>query len=365
MSKRNRDRCQPDGPPSAPVVARPRSKRIFYLFGLAAAGFVVAFALAKFQQPGDPPGMKHIPAGEFIMGSDSGPRTETPARRVQLDGFWIDETEVTNAAYRKFVDATGYLTVAERTPVWEEMKRFMPPGTEQPPADRLVPGSLVFKAPGRRVDIENFAEWWSYVPGACWKHPEGPQSDLDGRDEHPVVHIAYEDAEAFAKWAGKRLPTEAEWEYAARGGLEKSRFTWGNDAPNEDTKLANIWQGDFPVKNQNRDGWEFTAPVKCFPPNGYGLYDMAGNVWEWCSDWYRADEYALRTDTLKNPKGPPASWDPREPWSPKKVMRGGSFLCHVSYCESYRPAARRGTAVDTGLSHTGFRCVISENDRKK
>jgi sulfatase modifying factor 1 len=307
MSKRNRERRQPEALAPAP----PRSKRAFVLIGLAAAGFVVAFAFAKFRQPGDPPGMKFIAAGEFTMGSERGPATETPARRVQLDGFWIDETEVTNAEFRKFVDATHYVTVAERTPVWDEMKKFMPPGSEPPPAERLVPGSLVFKATGRKVDMSRFDEWWSYVPGASWKHPEGPGSNLDGRDEHPVAHIAFEDAEAFAKWAGKRLPTEAEWEYAARGGLENARFVWGNDAPKEDSKLANIWQGDFPVKNENRDGWEFTAPVKSYPPNGYGLYDMAGNVWEWCSDWYRADEYSLHKGTLKNPQGPSDSRDPR------------------------------------------------------
>jgi formylglycine-generating enzyme required for sulfatase activity len=355
MSKHNRDRRDPE----PQTVAPPRSRRMLILVGFAALGFVVAFALANFSKPADLPGMKWISGGAFTMGTDGAPSTESPSRRVKVDGFWIDETEVTNAEYGRFVDATGYVTVAERKPTWEEMRQHLPPDAEPPPADRLVPGSLVFKATGRTVDTRNYAQWWFYVPGACWKHPEGKGSNLDGRADHPVVHIAFEDAEAYAKWAGKRLPTEAEWEYAARGGLEKARFTWGDNKPGDDSKLANIWQGEFPAKNLNRDGFEFTAPVKSFPPNGYGLYDMAGNVWEWCSDWYRVNEYEQTRGPLKNPKGPESSWDPNHPFETQRVIRGGSFLCDVHYCESYRTAARRGGATDTGQSHTGFRCVIS------
>ena len=309
------------------------------------------------------PGMKWIGGGEFTMGSVSGPASERPSHRVQLDGFWIDETEVTNAQFREFVARTRYVTTAEKKPVWEEMKKYLPPGTEKPPEELLVAGSLVFRSPKSRVPLNDVSAWWHYVPGADWRHPEGPESSIKGMDDHPVVHVSWEDAAAYAKWAGKRLPTEAEWEFAARGGKEKLRFIWGNDPPREDEKLANIWQGDFPLHNTRQDGFERTAPVKSFPPNDYGLYDMAGNVWEWCSDWYRADEYTRRGKLTKNPQGPESSLDPREPWSPMRVTRGGSFLCHVTYCESYRPAARRGTAADTGLSHLGFRCVISGKDK--
>jgi len=366
MSKHNRDRKLPEPAPAAP--ARPW-RFPWHIVGtvlLAGLAFAVAFAITRMLKPGDPPGMKWIAPGEFVMGSDTGPDAEQPSRLVKLDGFWIDETEVTNAEYRRFVDATGYMTVAERTPTWEEMKKQLPAEAEKPPPEKLVAGSLVFQPPSRPVSLDNAAAWWDYVPGANWKHPEGPRSDLAGREDHPVVHVAFEDADAYALWAGKRLPTEAEWEYAARGGLAKTRFTWGDTPPKDDSDLANIWQGDFPLKNEKRDGWERTAPVKSFPPNGYGLYDMAGNVWEWCSDWYRVDEYSIRgskTAALMNPSGPNASWDPHESWSPKRVVRGGSFLCHITYCESYRPAARRGTAIDTGLCHSGFRCVISGKDR--
>jgi formylglycine-generating enzyme required for sulfatase activity len=238
------------------------------------------------------------------------------------------------------------------------MKKQLPPGTPRPPADKLVPGSLVFTPPPTAVPTTNVARWWTWTPGANWRHPEGPASDLNGRDDHPVVQVSWDDAVAYAKWAGKRLPTEAEWEFAARGGLAGARFTWGAEAPTDtDGKKANIWQGTFPNHNTRADGYERTAPVRSYPANGYGLYDTAGNVWEWCADWYRADAYAGRTGGATNPKGPETFWDPAEPLVPKRVTRGGSFLCHVTYCESYRPAARRGTAADSGMSHLGFRCV--------
>lgn len=348
--------------------ARPDTpRRRTHLLGLAllgAAAFGVTFAIVRFFPASSSEkmsGMVWIPGGEFVVGSDAGPATERPAHRVRLDGFWIDEHEVTNAQFRAFVEAAGYVTTAERKPEWEELQKTLPPGTPKPPDDRLVPGSMVFTPPAGPVPLTDAAAWWRYVPGASWRHPEGPGSTTDGRDDHPVVHVSWDDAAAYARWAGKRLPTEAEWEVAARGGLDRKRFTWGDDPPADGAKLANIWQGDFPHRNRTLDGYDRTAPVKSYPPNGYGLYDTAGNVWEWCADWYRADEYARRAgrEPLVNPAGPADSWDPADPHAPKRVTRGGSFLCHVSYCESYRPAARRGTAPDTGMSHLGFRCAAS------
>jgi formylglycine-generating enzyme required for sulfatase activity len=309
--------------------------------------------------------MVWIPGGEFTMGSDdpSARPVEQPKHPVKVSPFWMDEHEVTNAEFRRFAEATGYKTIAERQPVWEELAKQLPPGTPKPDDSLLVPGSLVFKPPGGQVPLDNAAAWWQWLPGANWRHPEGPGSDLAGRDDHPVVHIAWDDALAYAEWAGKRLPTEAEWEFAARGGLEGKRFVWGDQVPTDTDAWANIWQGDFPHRNTKADHFERTAPVKSFAPNGYGLYDMAGNVWEWCSDWYRADAYALWArpglPLVVDPRGPPESYDPSEPYALKRVTRGGSFLCHVTYCESYRPSARRGTAFDSGASHIGFRCVKS------
>lgn len=321
-----------------------------------------------------PPGMRWIPAGEFIMGSaDPGaPANERPAHRVRVDGFWIDEHEVTNAQFAAFVAATGYVTTAERPVDWEELKRQLPPGTARPPDEMLRPGSLVFVPPNPAlgpVPLDRYDLWWKWTPGASWRHPEGPGSTIDGREDHPVVHVSWEDAAAYAAWAGKQLPTEAQWEYAARGGVEGARFVWGDEAPGEEgPHRANIWQGEFPVRNTGADGWMRTAPVGSYAPNGYGLYDMAGNVWEWCADWYRPDAYAGRAAVdgpageghgcCENPAGPARSFDPMEPYTPKRVTRGGSFLCHARYCESYRPAARRGTPPDTGMSHLGFRCVM-------
>jgi formylglycine-generating enzyme required for sulfatase activity len=313
--------------------------------------------------------MVFIPAGEFTMGSSDAslPAVERPAHRVRLDGFWMDVTEVTNAEFRRFSLAANYKTMAERPVDWEELKKQVPPGTPKPDESQLQPGSLVFFQPERAVPLDDITGWWRWTTGAAWQHPEGPQSDLQGRENHPVVHVCWEDAAAYCKWAGKRLPTEAEWEYAARGGLEGKKYAWGDESPagGENTKAkVNIWDGEFPDRNTKIDGFVRTAPVKTYPPNGYGLYEITGNVWEWCADWYRADAYAKARDgeTWINPAGPDDFWDPNDPLAPKRVIRGGSFLCHVSYCESYRPAARRGQSVDTGMSHLGFRCVMSAKE---
>ena len=338
---------------------------------LAIGAFGIAFGLTKYDrtQPSAPAGMTRIAGGEFVMGSPGRnfPANEQPEHRVWLDDFWIDQHEVTNAKFRAFVEATKYLTTAEKAPDWEELKKGLAPGTPKPSDETLVPGSLVFTPPGKSVRLDNTALWWNWVPGADWKHPEGPGSNLNGRENHPVVQVSWDDANAFAKWAGKRLPTEAEWECAARGGVAAKRYTWGDTPPTETSKLANIWQGTFPNENTQVDGFARTAPVESFPPNDAGLYDMAGNVWEWCSDWYRADAYEQATDKRVRiaPIGPTDSWDPNEPHTVKRVTRGGSFLCHVTYCESYRPGARRGTAPDTGMSHLGFRCVRSDPNSEK
>jgi formylglycine-generating enzyme required for sulfatase activity len=304
------------------------------------------------------------------MGTDDANafRNERPAHRVKLDGFWMDEHAVTNAEFRKFVEATGYVTIAEKPVDWEEMKKQVPPGTPKPDAEKLKPGSLVFTPPDHAVDTTNMGNWWTWTNGADWRHPQGPGSNIDGKDDYPVVQIAYDDALAYAKWAGKRLPTEAEWEYAARGGSKNTRFYWGNEFRPNGKWMVNSFTGEFPFKNTNEDGFAGVAPVKSFPPNGYGLYDMAGNVWQWTSDYYRADAHDLSVSEISlsgidycvNPTGPKGSFDPTRPMQnvTERVIKGGSFLCNPSYCESYRPTARRGTPPDTGTEHVGFRCVM-------
>ncbi|MEM9790663.1 MAG: formylglycine-generating enzyme family protein [Planctomycetota bacterium] len=306
--------------------------------------------------------MVWVPGGEFTMGSDAPGSwsNEQPPHRVRLDGFWMDRTEVTNAQFAEFVEATGYLTVAERPVNWEAMKQQVPPGTPKPPDEMLQPGSLVFAPPAHPVPLDNVGAWWQWTTGASWRHPGGAGTSIEGMDDHPAVHIAWDDAAAYAKWAGKRLPTEAQWEYAARGGLDGARFGWGDTFRPDGKIMVNTWDGTFPHRNTLDDGHRLAAPVASYPPNGYGLYDMGGNVWEWTADWYRDDRHAQlrREGVVVNPGSPDAPLDMANPNAPSRVVKGGSFLCHVDYCESYRPSARRGLPTDTGLQHTGFRCVI-------
>jgi formylglycine-generating enzyme required for sulfatase activity len=310
--------------------------------------------------------MVWIAGGKFQMGTDdphSYFRDARPVHEVEVDGFWMDATEVTNSQFAKFVEATGYVTVAEKAPTLESIMNNSPPGTPPPPPEVLVPGAVVFTPPAGPVPWNDESGWWRWTPGANWRHPEGPESDLKGRENHPVVHVCWLDADAYCKWAGKRLPTEAEWEYAARGGLAGKAYVWGDESPGAGGRWrCNIWQGEFPHKNtahEGGDGYTGTAPVGSYPPNGYGLYDMAGNVWEWCADWYRPDYY--RHSPAKNPTGPTSSYDPsrpqENPWMPKRVQRGGSFLCSDTFCSRYKPYGRGKGDIETGQSHVGFRCV--------
>lgn len=299
-------------------------------------------------------GMAWIPAGAFLMGSDRHYAEEAPAHRVSIDGFWMDTHPVTNAQFRDFVEATGHLTLAERPADPADY-----PGAD--PA-MLVPSSVVFRKTAGPVDLGNVYNWWTYQPGADWRHPRGPGSSLQGLWQHPVVQVGFEDAQAYARWAGKELPTEAEWEYAARGGLEGREYCWGDEFSPGGKVMTNTWQGEFPWQNLQLDGYEWTSPVGVFPPNGYGLYDMAGNVWEWTTDWYQEHGKLVQACcALSNPRGGRAedSIDPRMPNSriPRRVMKGGSHLCAPDYCHRYRPAARMAQPNDTATSHLGFRCI--------
>lgn len=331
-------------------------------FPLARAAFEPTAENAARPAGAAPEGMVWIPGGEFSMGAQDPPGLDDvgmkatadsrPIHRVYVDGFWMDRTEVTNAQFAAFVQATGYVTVAERAPRAEDFPAA--------PPENLVAGSVVFSPPHHALKLDNHFQWWSYVKGANWRHPLGPASDLKGREQYPVVHIAYEDAAAYAKWAGKRLPTEAEWEFAARGGLSGKVFPWGDEFKPGGRWMANTHQGHFPDQDTGADHFPGIGPVAQFTANGYGLYDVAGNVWEWVSDWYRPDYYAelaAAGGIARNPQGPAASFDPSEPREKKRVHRGGSFLCTDQYCSRYMVGTRSKGEVTTGTNHLGFRCV--------
>lgn len=298
--------------------------------------------------------MAWISGGSFLMGSDNHYPEEAPAHRVSVGGFWIDIHTVTNREFARFVEETGHVTTAERPANPDDY-----PGAKP---ELLAPSSVVFSKPKQRVDLGNHYNWWVYVRGADWRHPRGPASSIKGKMDHPVVHVAYEDAEAYAKWAGKELPTEAEWEFAARGGLSGAEFVWGDELIPGGKHMANTFQGEFPWQNKIEDGYEWTAPVGSFPPNGYGLYDMAGNVWQWTTDWYQEhNKIESPCCTMENPRGAKRedSFDPRQPdiKIPRKVMKGGSYLCAPNYCRRYRPAARMSQPMDTSTCHLGIRCI--------
>ena len=384
----------PSSEPIAPKVAATRSRGVAVMFGIAALAAIIGYALAAWLGKASPPipagahasaprptvivgdgihgprDMAWIPGGEFLMGSDHklAQPNERPTHRVRVHGFWMDRTHVTNAQFRAFVAATGYLTTAERKPDWETLRVQLPPDTPRPPEEVLVPGALVFIGTEQPVNLRDVSQWWTFVLGASWKAPRGPGSNIDGKDNHPVVQVSYEDVLAYAKWVGKRLPTEAEWEFAARGGLEQATYAWGEEYEPGGTAMANIWepsrQGRFPVVSPKAGGAAGTLRVGTFPPNGYGLVDMTGNAWQWTADWYRSDYFELQKQrsgdaVSADPRGPDDSWDPEDqlaiPSAPRRVIRGGSFLCNSDYCLSYRPSARRGNDPFNPMNHIGFR----------
>jgi sulfatase modifying factor 1 len=358
---------------------------------LALAAFSIGGAVMAFQYNRDPAalsagdgvngplGMIWIPGGEFTMGSDHrhAQPNEGPAHRVRLSGYWISRYDVTNAQFARFVAATGYVTTAERKPRWEDLAVQLPPGTPKPDDSVLVPGALVFAGTDAPVPLDDYSRWWKFVPGANWRHPTGSGSSIEGKDNHPVVQVSFEDAQAYARWAHGRLPTEAEWEYAARGGLEQADYAWGAEFAPGGKKMANSWDDaarPFPVtapSGAHEKVMVGTTPVGRYAPNGYGLYDMAGNVWQWVGDWYRADAFRIEAAServVKDPKGPSDSFDPtlgQAAYAPARVTRGGSFLCSETYCMSYRTSARRGTDPTNGMSHLGFRLAMDEREWKR
>lgn len=319
-----------------------------------------------------PKDMAWIPGGLFLMGSNHklARFDERPAHPVRVRGFWMDVTHVTNDQFADFVRATGYVTTAQKKPDWETIRVQLPPGTPKPPDEVLVAGAMVFVGTAAPVRLDDYSQWWRYVRGADWRQPQGPGSTIVGKGDHPVVQVSHDDALAYARWAGKRLPTEAEWEFAARGGLEQATYAWGDDRAPEGAKLANYWDArdaPFPVVRPRAGAASGTAPARTFPANGYGLHDMTGNAWQWVADWYRADAFRLQSGARvpsEDPRGPAASFDPTEPGvppdAPKRVIRGGSFLCNEDYCLSYRPSARRGNDPASAMSHLGFRLVKDE-----
>jgi formylglycine-generating enzyme required for sulfatase activity len=390
-SKKRHKQAEAIQPPQAGSQVRRLPRKVLWAAAgavlIAGIGFIAAQFLAHRAPPepvvvaGDgvrgPKGMVWVPEGEFLMGSDHqlAQRNERPAHPVRVHGFWMDEAHVTNAQFRAFIEATGYKTTAERKPEWETLRVQLPPGTPRPPDSVLVPGGMVFVGTDRPVPLNDYSQWWAYVPGADWRHPQGPRSSIEGKDDHPVVQVSYEDALAYSKWAGKRLPTEAEWEFAARGGLEQATYAWGDDLTPGGKPMANIWEGKAerfpvvkPIVSAKAGGATGTSLARTFPANGYGLYDMTGNAWQWVADWYRADYFGYQAKLKKvaDPQGPSDSYDPDDPGAPanapKRVTRGGSFLCNVDYCLSYRPSARRGADPYNPMSHIGFRLVMTQQD---
>ena len=310
------------------------------------------------------PGMVWISGGIYDMGASDGDRMalphEKPKHTVKVDGFYMDETEVTNAQFSKFIEATNYITTAERPVDWDLIKQQLPPGTPKPHDSLLLPGSLLFKKTKESVpNLYDFSQWWRWTTGANWKQPEGKGSSINEKDNHPVVHLSFEDAMAYCNWSGRRLPTEAEWEFAARGCKRDKIYFWG-DLTDKLSSYVNSWEGEFPVDNTQADGFEKSAPVKTYPPNGYGLYEISGNVWEWTSDWYSSQyyQYCKENSITNNPKGPKEAFNPSNPYVDERVIRGGSFLCNASYCASYRVSSRMATDPNTSLEHLGFRTVI-------
>jgi sulfatase modifying factor 1 len=314
-----------------------------------------------------PDGMVWVESKTFMQGAKDDDRfamqRERPAHKVNVDGFFIDVTEVTNKQFKEFVEETGYITVAERPINWEEMKKDLPIGTPKPHDSVLQPGSLIFnKNVNAVVNMQNYGQWWTWKIGANWKHPQGPESTIEGQDDYPVIHIAFEDALAYCNWANRRLPTEAEWESAAQGNLDNAIYTWGNDF-DQLTKKANTWQGRFPTVNNPEDGFQYISPVKSYEPNSIGIYDMAGNVWEITSDYFNSNYYnSLNTDEiLDNPKGANRAYNPNNPYIQEYIIKGGSFLCHESYCASFRISAKMGFSPDSGSDHIGFRTVATKD----
>lgn len=317
-----------------------------------------------------PKGMVWVPTGEFLMGTDSrrAHANERPAHPVALDGYWMDQYHVTNSAFSLFVEETAYITTAERKPTWESLSAQLPYGTPRPNEALLVPGAMVFMGTDKPVDLHDYAQWWRYVPGANWRHPNGPNSSIAGKEEHPVVQISHEDVIAYAQWAGKRLPTEAEWEYAARGGLEQAIYAWGGMLAPDGKPMANTWDNTSPFPMQSAKILPSTTAVGLYPSNGYNLYDMAGNTWQWVADWYRPDAFvphaASPRSIQSNPTGPTHSYDSSlvRADAPQRVIRGGSFLCSETYCEGYRVSARQGQDPYSSASNVGFRLALSHND---
>ena len=341
----------------------------YHLQGSAAS--LTPFVVIQSNGKNAPLGMVFIPGGEFLMGSDhkKAQANEKPTHKVKVSGFWMDSTHVTNDQFAQFIKETYYKTTAEQVPDWETLRVQLPPGTPKPPISVFVPGAMVFVGTKAKVNLNDYSQWWAYVPGANWRHPTGPQSNIEGKGNHPVVQVSYDDAVAYAKWAGKRLPTEAEWEFAARGGLNQATYVWGDQLEQEGKLPANIWdvkKQAFPVVSPKAGGAIGTSAVGTFPQNGYGLFDMTGNAWQWVADWYRSDYFSMQAkeygnSVINNPQGPSSPYDPDDYGvpsnAPKRVIRGGSFLCNEDYCQSYRPSARRGADPYSPMSHLGFRLV--------